>query len=57
MPSPAFITLLPVNRVPNKLAPNVHNNMLRNPSLCSFASLLIVLRTPFIDEPHSLRFS
>ena len=32
------LTPLPVNRFPNKLAPNVPNNMLRNSLFCSFAS-------------------
>ena len=31
VPSAAVITPLPVNRFPNKLAPNVPNNILRNP--------------------------
>ena len=33
------LTPLPINRFHNKLAPKVPNNVLRNPSFCSFASL------------------
>ena len=36
--SPAVITPLPANIFPNRLAPNVPNNILRNPLFCSFAS-------------------
>ena len=32
------LTTLPVNRFPYKLAPNLPNNMLRNPTICCFAS-------------------
>ena len=32
------LTPLPVNIFPNKIAPNLLNNMLRNPHHCSFAS-------------------
>ena len=42
VPSPALITPLPdkffVNRSPGKEAPNVPNNILRNPPLYSVAS-------------------
>ena len=48
VPSPALIELslalivpLPANRVPNKQAPKVRNNIPRNPSFCSFALFLI----------------
>ena len=37
-PYPALIIPLPVSIFPNKLAPNVPNNILRNPPFCSFAS-------------------
>ena len=37
---PAQVTSLPVIRFPNKLAPNVPNNMLRNPPFCSFVSFI-----------------
>ena len=46
---------LPVNRFPNKLAPILPNNKLRNPPFCLFASFLIVSLTPFINEPDSSR--
>ena len=55
MSSPALITPLPVNRGPNKLAPNVPNNFPRNPIFCYFASLLIILLTSFINKPDSLK--
>ena len=60
VPSPALITLFlgiltfnssPVNRFSNKLASNVPNNVLRNPTFCYFASFLIVLPTRFINKP------
>ena len=36
IPSPALvISFLPVNKLPNKLAPNVPSNILKNPPLCS----------------------
>ena len=48
-------TTLPVNRFPHQLAPDVLNNMLRNPSFCYFAPLLVFLLTPFINKPNSSR--
>ena len=53
MPSPALIVPLPVNRLPNKLAPKVPNNIPRNPSFHSFALFLIVSLTHFINNPDS----
>ena len=50
-----LLTLLPVNRFPNKLAPNVPNNILRNKPFCSIASFLIVSLTLFIRNPDSSR--
>ena len=47
------IAPLPVNKFPNKLAPNIPNIILRNPPFYSFTSFLIVLVTPFIDKPDS----
>ena len=48
IPSPALIIPFPpVNKLPNKLAPHVPSNILRNPPLCSLVSFLIVLLTPF----------
>ena len=59
-PSPALITpspartipLLPVNKFPNKLAPNVPSNILKSPPLCSLVSFSIVLVTPFNKIPQ-----
>ena len=50
---PALIVFLPVNKLPNKLAPKVPNNILRNHLFCSFASFLIILLMPFINNPDS----
>ena len=41
VPSPTLITPLPNNISPNKLESNVPNRILRNPSFCFFASLLL----------------
>ena len=39
LPSPALIIPFPpVNKLPNKLAPNVPSNILKNPPLCSLVS-------------------
>ena len=56
VPSPAQFVLLHVNRFPNKLAPNVLNNILRNPPFYSFDSFLIVPLMPFISQPDSSRY-
>ena len=53
--SSALITPLPVNRLPNNLAPNVPNEIPKNPPFCSFASFLIVLLTRLINKPDSLK--
>ena len=37
-PQTALFIPSPANIFPNKLAPNVPNNILRNPPFCSFAS-------------------
>ena len=50
MLSPALIALLPVNRFPNKLAPNATNNIMRNPPFSSFASFSIVSLAPYINK-------
>ena len=55
MPSLTPILPLPVNRFPNILAPNVPNNILRNPRFCYFASFLIVSLKPFINKSDLLR--
>ena len=52
MPSPAIIVPSRVNRFPNNLAPNVHNNIMRNRPLCYFALFLIFL-TRLINKPDS----
>ena len=46
-PEPALKIPFPVNKFPNKLAPKVPNNILKNPPFCSFVSFVIVLVTPF----------
>ena len=52
-PSPARTTPIPPdNKFPNKEAPNVPNNILRNPSFCSLASFWIVLVTPSNKTPE-----
>ena len=53
MLSPALIVPLPVNRFPNKLAPNVPNNILRSATFCSFASFLIVSLTHYMNKLDS----
>ena len=53
--SSALITPLPVNRLPNNLAPNVPNEIPKNPPFSSFASFLIVLLTRLINKPDSLK--
>ena len=55
MPPPALIVPWPVNRFPNKLAPNVPINVPRNPPFSSFALFLIVSLKPFINKPDTLR--
>ena len=55
IPSPALIIPFPtVNKLPNKLAPNVPSNILKNPLLCSLVSFSIVLVTPFNKIPEFL---
>ena len=49
------MTPLPVNRFPNKLAPNVPDKIPINQHFCYFASFLIVLLTPFISTQDYLR--
>ena len=53
MPFPALTDPFPDNKFPNKAAPKVNNNILKNPPFCSSVSFLIVLVTPFnkIFEP------
>ena len=53
LPSQALIIPFPpVNKLPNKLAPNVPSNILKNPPLCSLVSFLIVLLTPYNKIPE-----
>ena len=43
IPSPALIIPFPpVNKFPNKLAPKITSNILKNPPLCSLVSFSIV---------------
>ena len=46
-PSPALIIPFPINKLPNKLAPNVPTNILKNPPFCSLVSFSIALVIPF----------
>ena len=46
---------MPIKRSPNKPAPNVPNNALRNPPFCSFTSFWTVSVTPFNNKPESSR--
>ena len=53
--SPALITPLPASIFPNKIAPNVSNNILRNPPFSSFVSSFVVSLTPFNNNTESSR--
>ena len=55
VPLSAQIVSLPANKLSKKLAPKVPSNIPRNPPFYSFAFFLIVLLTPFINEPDSSR--
>ena len=55
IPLPFLFTLFPVRRFPNKLAPSVPNNVLRNPPFCSFTSFLTDSVTPVNNNPESSR--
>ena len=53
IPSPALIIPFPtINKLPNKLAPNVPSNILKNPPLCSLVLFSIVLVAPFNKIPE-----
>ena len=53
IPSRALIIPFPpVNKFPNKLAPNVPSNIIKNPPLCYLVSFSIVLLTPFNKIPE-----
>ena len=53
--SPTLKTVFPANIFPNKVTPNVSNNISRNLPFYSFASVVIVLLTPFVYNAESLR--
>ena len=53
--SPGLITPLPANIFPNRLTPNVPNNILRYSPFYSLASFLIVSLTPSNNIPESSR--
>ena len=53
MASLALITPLPVNALPNILAVNVPNSILKNLPFCYFVSFLIVSLIPFTSNPDS----
>ena len=56
LPSPTLIIPLPPgNKLPNKLAPKVPSNILKNPPLYSLVSFSVVLLTPFIKIPEFSR--
>ena len=55
IPSPDLFIPLPANIFPNKLAPNVPNNILRNTLFCSLTSFQIVSLAPFNNKPESSR--
>ena len=56
LPSPALtIPFPPVDKLPNKLAPKVPSNILKNPPLCSLVSFIVVLLTPFNKTPEFLK--
>ena len=46
---------LPANRFPDKLVPNITDNMLRNPPFYSFASFSFVSLTPYFNKSDSPR--
>ena len=54
-PSPAVIIPLPAKISPNKLVPNVPNNLLRNPRFCFLPSFWVFSLTPFNNKPESSR--
>ena len=52
IPLPALIIPFPDNKLPNKLAPKVPSNILKNPPLCSLVSFSIVLLIHFNKIPE-----
>ena len=58
LPFPALIIPFPpVIKLPNKLAPNVPSNILKNQPFCFSVSFSIVLVTPFNKIPEFSRAS
>ena len=53
--SPYTFIPFPLNKLPNKLAPNVPSSILKNPRLCSLVSFSIVFLTPFNKIPEFSR--
>ena len=54
-PETALAIPFPANKFPNKVAPKVSNNVLKNPPFYSFVSFFIVLVTPFSKILESSR--
>ena len=55
VPWHALIMPLPANRIPNKIAPNLPNNIPKYPPFCYIASFWIVSLTAFINKQDSSR--
>ena len=55
IPLPGVTVPVPVNRFPNKLTPDVPDNMPRNPRFCTIASFLILSLMLFINKPDFSR--
>ena len=51
--SPALIALFPLNKYLNKVAANVHNDVVGNLPFCSIALFWTVSLMPFINKPDS----
>ena len=56
LPSLALIVPLPLNRMPNKLAPKVSNYIRRDLPFYSLALFLIPLLMSFINNPNSSNY-
>ena len=55
IPLPAVFTPFAASIFPNKLAPNVPNNVARHPAFCYFVSFSMVGVTPFINKLETSR--
>ena len=55
-PYPALINYVPVNTFPDKLSPNVPNNIGRSSLYFSFTSFRIVSKTPFSNKTEPARY-